>query len=91
MNTPVTHGATHPRAVDPAIVFTSCELTAGEAPLHAAAAQSASGSAQPAVKRREVSVKGRRVKTIDVHAHCLIPQRRSSWARTPTSTTPAAS
>ena len=61
-----THNATNPRAVDPAIVFTSCERLA-------AAAQSGSGSAQPAAKRREVVVKGRRVKTIDVHAHCLIP------------------
>ena len=73
MNTHSTHGATHPRAVDPAIVFTSCELTAAQEPLLAAAAQSGSGSTQPAGKRREVVVKGRRVKTIDVHAHCLIP------------------
>jgi len=68
-----THNATNPRAVDPAIVFTSCELIAAQEPRLAAAAQSGSGSAQPAVKRREVVVKGRRVKTIDVHAHCLIP------------------
>jgi aminocarboxymuconate-semialdehyde decarboxylase len=39
----------------------------------AAAAQAGSASAQPGQKRREVIVKGRRVKTIDVHAHCLIP------------------
>ena len=67
------HNATHPRAVDPAIVFTSCELMAAQEPQLAATAQGSSGSAQPAVKRREVVVKGRRVKTIDVHAHCLIP------------------
>ena len=73
MNTHNTPGATHPRAVDPAIVFSSCELIAAQEPRLAAAAQSGSGSAQPAVKRREVVVKGRRVKTIDVHAHCLIP------------------
>ena len=58
--------ATPARPADPAIVFTSCELMA-------AAARSGSGSAQAGAKRREVVVKGRRVKTIDVHAHCLIP------------------
>ena len=30
--------------------------------------------AQPAVKRREVVVNGRRVKTVDVHAHCVFPE-----------------
>ena len=69
-----THNAANPRAVDLAIVFTSCELIAAQEPRLAAAAQSGSGPAQPAVKRREVVVKGRRVKTIDVHAHCLIPE-----------------
>jgi aminocarboxymuconate-semialdehyde decarboxylase len=29
---------------------------------------------QPAVKRRAVVVKGRRVKTVDVHAHCVFPE-----------------
>ena len=67
-----THNAMNPRPVDPAIVFTSCELMAAQ-DQHAAAAQGSAGSAQPAAKRREVVVKGRRVKTIDVHAHCLIP------------------
>jgi aminocarboxymuconate-semialdehyde decarboxylase len=67
------HSATNARAVEPAIVFTGCELIAAQEPRAAAAAQSGSGSAQPALKRREVVVKGRRVKTIDVHAHCLIP------------------
>ena len=32
------------------------------------------GSSQPAPRRREVVVNGRRVKTIDVHAHCVIPE-----------------
>jgi aminocarboxymuconate-semialdehyde decarboxylase len=68
-----TQNATNPRAADPAIVFTSCELMAAQEPQLAAAAQGGSASAQPTVKRREVVVKGRRVKTIDVHAHCLIP------------------
>jgi aminocarboxymuconate-semialdehyde decarboxylase len=32
------------------------------------------GSSQPAPRRREVVVNGRRVKTVDVHAHCVIPE-----------------
>ena len=44
------------------IVFTSCTVA------DAAQAQSAGG------QRRQVSVGGRRVKTIDVHAHCIIPE-----------------
>jgi aminocarboxymuconate-semialdehyde decarboxylase len=69
----IPHRATHARAVDPAIVFTSCELMGAQEQREAAAAQAGSASAQPGQKRREVIVKGRRVKTIDVHAHCLIP------------------
>jgi aminocarboxymuconate-semialdehyde decarboxylase len=30
--------------------------------------------AQPAVRRREVVVNGRRVKTVDIHAHCAFPE-----------------
>src|SRR5713226_1694044 len=45
------------------IVFTSCSL------LDAAHAQS-----QPAAKRRQVVINGRRVKTIDTHTHCLFQQ-----------------
>ena len=30
--------------------------------------------AQPAARRREVVVNGRRVKTVDVHAHCVFPE-----------------
>jgi aminocarboxymuconate-semialdehyde decarboxylase len=44
------------------IVFCSCGL------LDAARAQ------QPAAKRLPVIVRGKRVKTIDVHAHCLFPE-----------------
>jgi aminocarboxymuconate-semialdehyde decarboxylase len=69
----IPHRATHARAVDPAIVFTSCELMGAQEPREAAAPQAGSASAQPGQKRREVVVKGHRVKTIDVHAHCLIP------------------
>src|SRR5438067_1707333 len=48
-----------------AVAFTSCGL------LDAAAA---GAQPRPAARRREVAVRGRRVKTIDVHAHCIIPE-----------------
>src|SRR6266487_1672071 len=52
------------------IVFTGCEITAGLS----AASGGGGGSAQPhAHRRREVAVSGKRVKTIDVHAHCIVP------------------
>jgi aminocarboxymuconate-semialdehyde decarboxylase len=40
----------------------------------AAAGAQGSATAKPATRRREVAIKGRRVKTIDVHAHCIIPE-----------------
>ncbi|HKA41461.1 MAG TPA: amidohydrolase family protein [Burkholderiales bacterium] len=61
------------------IAFTGCELLrAGQAqaaPLqHAQSQAAAPARAKPAARRREVVVAGRRVKTIDVHAHCVIPE-----------------
>src|SRR5438128_5899240 len=51
------------------IVFTGCEITAG-----ISTAAGGGGSATPhAHGRREVVVAGKRVKTIDVHAHCVVP------------------
>ena len=60
----------------PPIIFTGCEMmhAAGVEPRLAAAAAPGSATAKPASKRREVSVNGKRVKTIDVHAHCVIPE-----------------
>ena len=49
------------------IAFVGCSL-AGARPAHAA-----QGSTQPA-RRREVVVNGRRVKTVDIHAHCIVPE-----------------
>ena len=46
-----------------AIAFTGCTTMDAPQP------QSASGA-----RRREVVVSGRRVKTIDVHAHCVVPE-----------------
>src|SRR5213083_2717758 len=68
--------------MEPAIAFTGCELLAAA---RAQARPTARGNARskPAERRakmtvvgrrREVVVGGRRVKTIDVHAHCLIPE-----------------
>jgi aminocarboxymuconate-semialdehyde decarboxylase len=52
------------------IVFTGCEITAGLS----AAAGGGGGAAGPhAHRRREVVVNGKRVKTVDVHAHCIVP------------------
>jgi len=48
---------------DASIVFTGCSVT------DAAQRQSQAGG-----RRRQVAVNGRRVKTIDVHAHCLVPE-----------------
>jgi aminocarboxymuconate-semialdehyde decarboxylase len=60
----------------PAIVFTGCDGVAEEQPHYGAAAASGTPAvgAQAGTKRREVSVNGKRVKTIDVHAHCVIPE-----------------
>ena len=57
----------------PAVIFTSCELIDAAPPVLAASAGEGAAIPKAAVKRREVMVKGRRVKTIDVHAHCIIP------------------
>ena len=54
------------------IAFTGCEITAGAS---AASGAAGGGGSQPHAhgKRREVVVAGKRVKTIDVHAHCVVP------------------
>jgi aminocarboxymuconate-semialdehyde decarboxylase len=48
---------------DAGIVFTGCHAT-----------NEAQGRTSPGGRRRQVVVNGRRVKTIDVHAHCVIPE-----------------
>ena len=47
------------------IYFTGCAF------LENAAAALEAG---PASKRREVAVAGRRIKTVDIHAHCTVPE-----------------
>ena len=56
---------------DAGIVFTGCGVT------NAAQAQPGGG------RRRQVMVNGRRVKTIDVHAHCVIPEALKLMGKTP--------
>jgi len=45
------------------VAFVGCDLM-----------QPAHVHAQPAARRREVVVNGRRVKTVDIHAHCAFPE-----------------
>jgi aminocarboxymuconate-semialdehyde decarboxylase len=52
------------------VVFTGCN-----------AVNSAQGQAQPGGRRRQVVVSGRRVKTIDVHAHCVIAEALALMGR----------
>src|SRR5216684_3349223 len=47
------------------IAFVGCDLLA---------ARDAQAQASGTVRRREVAVSGRRVKTVDVHAHCAVPE-----------------
>jgi aminocarboxymuconate-semialdehyde decarboxylase len=60
----------------PDIVFTGCNLMspAERTVRMAAAGGASSGAAASPAGRRQVSVGGRRVKTIDVHCHCVIPE-----------------
>jgi aminocarboxymuconate-semialdehyde decarboxylase len=51
------------------LVFSGCHLLSA-APGHAPAP----AGAQPQARRRQVVVNGRRVKTVDVHAHCSVPE-----------------
>src|SRR5262249_50834812 len=68
------------------IAFTDCDLLSAartRARAHARPASRGKARTKPAPqrreavatdRRREVVVGGRRVKTIDVHAHCVIPE-----------------
>src|ERR1700693_5018595 len=55
------------------IVFTGCEITAGESAVVGGGSSAPAGQPHAHGKRREVVVAGKRVKTIDVHAHCIVP------------------
>jgi aminocarboxymuconate-semialdehyde decarboxylase len=63
---------------DAGIVFTGCSLKeAMQVQPHQPQ------QAQAASKRREVHVGGRRVKTIDVHCHCVVPKAMELMGRSP--------
>src|SRR5438128_646278 len=49
------------------LAFVGCEISAG-------ASAGAGGGSVQAQGRREVVISGKRVKTIDVHAHCIVPE-----------------
>ncbi|HEX5455241.1 MAG TPA: amidohydrolase family protein [Stellaceae bacterium] len=52
------------------LVFTGCEITAG-----ASAAAGGGGHGHAHARRRwEVAIAGRRVTTVDIHAHCIVPE-----------------
>ena len=70
-----TPSGTRITGAQPGIAFTGCELlAAAPAQTLQRAGAPARGRAKPAARRREVKVGGKRVKTIDVHAHCVIPE-----------------
>src|SRR5881394_3523334 len=56
--------ATRKKSIKPRVVFTGCNPH-DNAPFRK--------QAKPGASRLPVMVKGKRVRTIDVHAHCLIP------------------
>jgi len=58
-------------------ILLSCETIAGGAQQAAPSAPAVAG------KRREVSIGGRRVKVVDVHAHCVIPEVADLVKNTP--------
>ncbi|MGE3539812.1 MAG: amidohydrolase family protein [Candidatus Tectimicrobiota bacterium] len=62
----------------PGILFTGCGVTQAMQPQPQQQPQ-----AQAAPRRREVVVGGRRVKTIDVHAHCVVPEAMALLGQTP--------
>ena len=71
----------HSPDVPAPIAFTGCDLLDAARARRRTRAASASratrragGSAAAAGRRRQVVVGGRRVRTIDVHAHCVIPE-----------------
>jgi aminocarboxymuconate-semialdehyde decarboxylase len=54
------------------IVFTGCDVV-----------DATQVHAHPGGQRRQVVVNGRRVKTIDVHAHCGVPEAMALWGAKP--------
>ena len=61
------------------ILYTGCRAIEAMQPQPP---QQAHAPTQAAPRRREVVVGGRRVKTIDVHAHCVVPKALELMGRT---------
>src|SRR6516225_1299950 len=59
-------GNSDPIPTAPPIAFSGCDLIA--------APPAAEVAHRPHARRREVVLNGKRVKTIDVHAHCCVPK-----------------
>jgi len=57
----------------PDVAFVGCHL-AGNIQSHPYQLAQAQAAGAPAPRRREVVVSGRRIKTVDVHAHCAFPE-----------------
>ena len=57
---------------DAELIFTGCSVT-----------QATPGKPAAGGRRRQVVVGGRRVKTIDVHCHCVIPETLAMMGKTP--------
>src|SRR5438067_11136978 len=53
------------------IAFVDCEITAGASA--SSGGGSGAGHAHAHAKRWEVVIAGKRIKTVDVHAHCIVP------------------
>jgi aminocarboxymuconate-semialdehyde decarboxylase len=53
------------------LVFTGCEISAGASASGGGSGGSTHAHAHP--KRWEVVIAGKRIKTVDVHAHCIVP------------------
>lgn len=54
--------------------FVPCAMSGAHAAAAPHAPGGASGSAATHPHRREVVIKGNRVKTVDIHAHCVVPE-----------------
>src|ERR1700683_1411440 len=54
------------------LVFTGCEISAG-ARASSGGGRGSPGHAHAHAKRWDVVIAGKRIKTVDVHAHCIVP------------------
>jgi aminocarboxymuconate-semialdehyde decarboxylase len=71
-HTPIRFPDDHPRAT-PGLVFVACP---------AEGAGGGGGGTATQGRRREVVVSGRRVRTVDIHAHCAVPAANALVGRT---------